>query len=379
MTKPSLLTLLAITLLAPLSSVTATANEWAVVPITRGDEPAITQSIAMEVGRELGRQGRSVWRPESARVIFERKISADPVALSEQSLQRWMDDSLAGLRKLALGERGAALEHLQSAVQMSRAALAYVNRDDARAQRVLDTCLYLVRALLEVGEPVDARQQAQECTLLAPSGTPQALMHPPAALALYEDARRQGAERSGKLIVESEKTGCTVRINGRPMGRTPFETSALRTGVYAVQVECGGGHPGRIHSASVGANTTRLGINTGIDGTVRTDPGLRLEYRANSPATVRIAAARSIARALPARWVILVSEPDADTIELDLVGEGGSQMGCARIQAGPLGLRSDSLTTAVRDVVAGNCRDASASNARVTTPSGAQSLFNSGN
>ena len=375
MTKTAPLITFALALLAPFSSVFATTNEWAVVPAAAGDVSVLTQNLVIEIGQELERQGRRVWPLKEATTLFERKVSAEPVALSDQALERWLEDSRAGIRTLALGQHEAALRHLRRASQMSRAALTALNREDERAQRVLDTCLFLVRALLETGEQAGAQDQARECAFLAPGAEPQDLLHPPAALALYDQARREGAEQTGKLIVDGDRKGCTVRINGRRAGRTPFETSNLSAGVYAIQVECDGQHPGRIHSARTGVGETRLRIDTSIDRIVRTDPMLRLDAPGQTGSTTREAAAHDIAHALPAQWVVLVSQLSSDTIELDLVSASASRMGCARIKLGTRGVRPDTLAIAVRNVIVGKCRDPSAVSAPAPKAPGTQSLF----
>ena len=374
MTKTAPLITFALALLAPFSSVFATTSEWAVVPAASGDLPVPMQNLVVEIGQELERQGRRVWPPTEATTLFERKVSAEPVALSDQALERWLEDSRAGIRTLALGQHEAALRHLRRASQMSRAALTALNREDERAQRVLDTCLFLVRALLETGEHAGAEDQARECAFLAPGGEPQDLLHPPTALALFEEARREGAVQNGKLVVDGDRKDCTVRINGRRVGRTPFETSNLNPGVYAVQVECNGQHPGRIYSARTGVGATRLRIDTSIDRIVRTDPMLRLDAPGEAGSTTREAAAHDIAAALPAQWVVLVSQLSSDTIELDLVGTSVSRMGCARIKLGTRGVVPDTLAITVRNVIAGKCRDPSAVNAPAPTAPGTQAL-----
>ncbi len=366
MIRTALLPTLALALLAPVGSVSATANDWAVVPAARGDVPIKVENLAIEIRRELERQGQRVWSPKKATTLFARKGSSEPVVLPRETLERWQEDSRAGIRTLALGEHEVALQHLRRASEMSRSAFASLNREEDRAQRVLDTCLFFVRALLEVGELGDARDQARECAFLSPSGEPQDLLHPPATLAVYEEARREGAEHAGSLVVDGERDGCTVRINGVRLGRTPFETSHLSTGVYAVQVECDEVHLGRVHFARIGVGATRLRVDTSIDRLVRTEPMLRLDYPEQSSVSSRKAAAHGIAQALPARWVVFVSQRSPNIIELDLVGDSASRMGCARLDADIRGVRSDALAIAIRNMIAGNCRDASAASSATT-------------
>jgi hypothetical protein len=335
-------------------------------------------AVVAEIGDELSRQGKRVLGAEVATTRFEQHSSSEPENLSDSELQKWLASSRAGIRYLALGEHGAAFEQLREAQDTSERSIVFLNRTPKHAQLVLDTCLYMVRTLLEIDRENEARAEAERCAFLSPAVEPKELMHPPAPLALLERARQEGARRTGSLLVDGNRTGCDVRINGAHLGKTPWETAKLVLGTHAVQVECDTGHRGRVHSVRLGTETTRLRIDSDIDRTVRTRPTLRVEYRNPSGPQMRKAAARGIARALPARWVLLVTRLDAETIELDVVGSTESRMRCARIDVGPKGVRSDALTVAIRNVIDGKCRSITASTTPAGSPAPPRLLFKPG-
>lgn len=342
----------------------STADEWVVVPASQGPMTPLMQRVTDEIGTELERRVGRVRSSPTATSEFERMSSTEPIRLSAPEVDRWVADSQAGLRHLALGEHQDALRYLERAEEFSRASLTFLNREESHAQRVLDTCLYMVRTLLEIGNESGARQRAHECAVIAPGTSPQELMHPPSTLALFQDAFRKGADSSRRLWVESDRDGCTVRINGVASGVTPLEWTATSDGTYAVQVECLKDEHGRVHTVHVRQGTTTLEVDSAVEETVRTEPMLRLQYRDRTSTDVRKSAALGVARALSARWVLLVSRLSPNQIVLDLIGDSQSHMGCARIEVEGDRIRSDLLLKAVRNVVEGRCGRASAWNPR---------------
>lgn len=305
----------------------AEASNWAVVPAANGEmSPSLKRAVA-EVRRELERQGKHVQpSPVAGSHSGDERLTTGGT-LTNDELKRWKEHSRAAVEELAKGNHAMALEHLERAKQLTRSAIEELNREPLRAQRVLDTCLYMVRALLETNDAVGARAHVAECVLLVPRGEPATLMHPPLVSALYERTRNAGRRNAASLLVESAPSGCGVRINGVLFGETPLETNELSKGDYAVQVECDGTRRGRIHPAKVGSETTKIFVDTPSD------------------------------RTQPARVVVLISLPSADMIELDLVTRTGIRQGCARVAATARGPSAKALSLAVRNLIDGKCQD----------------------
>ncbi|MBW1761278.1 MAG: PEGA domain-containing protein [Deltaproteobacteria bacterium] len=360
MNSPLLLVIITSLLLVYVPRASAEVSDWVVVPASDGEMPPFMERVVAGISRELERHGRHVWPSGTVVTRFEQRSSTGAAEVTDIELEKWARHSRAAIRHLARGNHAMALDHLERAEQLSRRATEELNQDKLRAQRVLDTCLYAVRALLETHDVAGAKAHAGECVLLVPRGEPATIMHPPLVLNLYEQARDAGREKSGSLIVESDPSGCDVRINGVRFGQTPLETNELAIGEYAVEVECDGTRRGRIHSAEIGSGTTRLFIDTRFDHAVRTEPILRLEYSKQRGSDWRVTDARAVAEVLAARMVVLVSALTANTIELDLVSRTGSRQGCARIVVTGRGPSTEALGLAVRKLVEGKCSDPSA-------------------
>ncbi len=347
----------------PMPGASAVDNEWAVIPATMGETTPVVARAVSAVRRELEHQGRRVWPSEAAGARFEHRGSSESAELPEEEIRRWSRHSLSGIRALAKGEHRAALRHLAQAEQMSRQATAELNRDSSRAQQMLDTCLYMVRALLETNDTAGAELHSTECALLVPYAEPAPLMHPPHVLAVYQAARSRGPDAGGNLLVESTPSGCNTRINGVLTGRTPLEATGLVAGDYGVQVECEGEQRGRVHPVIVGSATTKIRIDTQFDRSVRTKPILRLEYSKPPRHSWRAIDARAIAEMLPAQMVVVLSAPTPDSIAVGLVTRTGSRHGCGHITATADGLNSEELARAIHRLVDGQCGDLSASRA----------------
>lgn len=117
---------------------------------------------------------------------------------------------------------------------------------------MLDTCLYLVRALLETGDTAAAEREARGCRLLVPRVEPNELRHTPEVREVLGRVDvALAAEPRGRLSVRSEPSGCAVRLAGVEVGRTPLTLDDLPRGTYGVQVECEPRERGRVRRVEV--------------------------------------------------------------------------------------------------------------------------------
>jgi hypothetical protein len=251
------------------------------------------------------------------------------------------------------------LDLLDDVQELSHAAPEDLNREPARAQKALDTCLYMVRALLETGSKSLANRQAQACRQLVLVGEPTPRMHPPNVLQTLARIDEARAEQTGEIRVESKPSDCPVRINGVMLGNTPFEMKGLFPGRYRVQVECEPGHPSRVHRASVGFVRTDVFIDVGFDAVVRTRPLLHLRS-ADAPdkASKQITNAERIAELVPAGALLLMYATSASTVELDLLrGTPAERRALARITTGPEGPNAGDVALATRALIDGKCVD----------------------
>jgi len=277
------------------------------------------QPTVEQIDRELRRQGVGVWMPDRALAAFEARGSRPAAEISETQIDAWAAQSEDALRLLASGDRAAGLATLRDAHGFSHRALETLNRHPAGAQTVLDTCLYLLRALIETGDEPGATVQAKQCVQMVPLGEPSHHMHPPIVLDRYEAARAPGPEHASALLVESQPSECPLRVNGVLLGETPFELPDLYPGEYRVQVECQVGEPGRVHSVAVPRGHTSLFVFDRLDRAVRSDPILHLHYDEPTDTQQLVRDGRYVARTLPASAVVVASLDRDQTLLLRVV------------------------------------------------------------
>ncbi|MBT8467463.1 MAG: PEGA domain-containing protein [Deltaproteobacteria bacterium] len=343
--------------LCALPSALAQSEDWLILPTTVEYEAPWMQTTATELSRELRRQGVGVWPADRAVSAFRARGSAAPPIVSESRMEVWAARSQQALRELALGDSARALEGLEAAQEFARSNLVSLNRDTTGAQAVLDTCLYLLRALVESGDEDVAARQARECVRMAPSGTPSRQMHPPTVVEIYEEALTPGPARASTLLVESEPSNCPLRINGMLAGKTPFQLTDLYPGRYAVQVECEPNEPSPVHTVEVPRGSKSLFVFDRFDRSVRTTPLLHLRYE-DPPEPLRLARdARDVARALPASAVVVASATGPGVLELRVVTRTQAESAMVRIAMSATGPQTGAVVDGIAALLAGECRD----------------------
>ena len=194
-----------------------------------------------------------MWRADRASERFEVVGSAPAPTISQSDIDLWVERSRAAVRYLARADYKAARRELKAAQRLADRAAAELNREAARAQQVLDTCLFMVRAYVETKNDAEARKQARECRRLVPRVEPSAFRHTPEVRELLAEVDQEMAsEAPGTLEVQSTPSDCLVRINGVEFGRTPVSGIELPVGTYRMQVECEEDKRGRIHRVYFG-------------------------------------------------------------------------------------------------------------------------------
>ena len=343
--------------LCALPSAQAQSEDWLILPTTVEDDAPWMQATATKLNRELRRQGVGVWSADRAALAFQARGSAAPPLVSDSRVEVWAAGSQRALRELALGDYTTALGGLEAAQEFARINLVTLNRDPTRAQTVLDTCLYLLRALVETGDQGVAARQARECVRMVPSGTPTRQMHPPAVVELYEEAQTRGPARASTLLVESEPSNCPLRVNGVLAGNTPFQLTDVYPGRYAVQVECEPNTPSPVHTVEVPRGSTSLFVFNRFDRSVKTTPLLHLRYE-DPPEPLRLARdAREVVRALPASAVVVASATTLDVLELRVVTGTQAESAMVRIAMSATGPSDDAVVEAIAALLAGECWD----------------------
>ncbi|MGB5348876.1 MAG: PEGA domain-containing protein, partial [Polyangiales bacterium] len=309
----------------------ANGLRWLVVPALGGDARQGEQSADVEqlhsaaeaLRQELVIRGHSVWRADRASERFEVIGSAPAPRVSQSDIDRWVERSRAAVRYLARADYKAARRELKAAQRLADRAAAELNREAARAQQVLDTCLFMVRAYVETKNDAEARKQARECRRLVPRVEPSAFRHTPEVRELLAQVDEEMAtEAPGTLEVNSTPSDCLLRINGVEFGRTPVSGIELPVGTYRMQVECEDDKRGRIYRVGIASGPNLLEFDAALERAVRTRPVLHLQYTSHEAWLGRMDQAGEIGRVLGGANVLVLSDGGAGAVRLDLKASG---------------------------------------------------------
>jgi len=304
---------------------------WLVVPALGGasdgaDEGAGVEALhtsAEALRQELVLRGQSVWRADRASERFEVVGSAPAPHISQSDIDRWVERSRAAVRYLARADYKAARRELKAAQRLADRAAAELNREAARAQQVLDTCLFMVRAYVETKNGAEARRQARECRRLVPRVEPSAFRHTPEVRDLLAEVDEEMAsEAPGTLEVQSTPSDCLVRINGVGLGRTPLSDVELPVGAYRMQVECEKEQRGRIHRVGIVSGQNVFMFDVALERAVRTRPVLHLHYESPEAWGQRMDHAGQVGGILGGANVLVVSGLSTSVVRVDLNAEG---------------------------------------------------------
>jgi len=308
----------------------SSAERWLVLPVRvaepGGTGPASIDSIraaAEALRHELSVRRHAVWRADRASERYEVVGSSPAPEVSQSDIDRWVERSRAAVRYLARADYKAARRELRAAQRLADRAAEELNREAARAQQVLDTCLFMVRAYVETKNGAEARRQARECRQMVPRVEPTAFRHTPEVRALLAEVDADiASEAPGTLVVTSTPADCLARINGVGLGRTPLSGIELPVGTYRIQVECEEGRRGRIHRVAVRSGDNAFAFDVALEHAVRTQPVLHLDYASSDPWDERMTHAARIARTLGGASVLVVSGVDASELRIDLQADG---------------------------------------------------------
>lgn len=356
-------------LLAVLGSVLVASNvsaqaesRWLIVPSSPGARHDWTDEAAERMRQALVEEEVGVWPRDVASQRFEQHASRPPTVLSQSELERWSTLSNAGVNELAEANYDDARQSLETALNISEEAIEELNRNPERARTVFDTCLYMVRAVLETESERRARSVARDCRRLVPRAEPSPYMHPPAVTDLLGEIDALQARQSGELRIASEPTGCPARLNGVLLGETPVAIGNLFPGEYRLQVECASAERGRVHLVTVGAGRASRVVDARFDRVVETRPALRLRYQnANEEQIHRESDARRVADEVSASTFVTLFMPKQNTLEIRRTDTRGSQTkapaALVRIELDPERPARADFAAAARALVAGECTD----------------------
>ncbi|HEX6241858.1 MAG TPA: PEGA domain-containing protein, partial [Polyangiales bacterium] len=235
--------------------------------------------------------------------------SRTPLTATDSDLDILAKQAREALQHVAFGRTAAAEKSVREVIVRAERTLESLNRETARARQILDACLSLVRGALHDGKREEALEHAMRCRRLVPDLAPSEAAHPANVVGVLAEAddllRRM---RTGKLSVSSlPDTACSVYLNGRHLGTTPFVLDRAAPGEYRVQVECASGKAGRVHTVQLGDEPVTLAVDTAFDRAVFSDPRLWLGYETERAARARaVEHAIAIGREVRAEDVVLL-------------------------------------------------------------------------
>jgi hypothetical protein len=321
------------------------ASSFVVLPVTRNDERLDElRRRSVELEEELAARGFERVPHESAATHFQERHSREPRSFAADDLEVLLRESELARRAAAARENAEAKRYAERVQQRVADRLESANSDDAVARAYFAACWAQVRALVNENDAQAALGVGRRCVAEMPDLAPRLRDHPPSVMRIFE---RVTSELSGPnaavLEVDSTPPGCRVLIDGRPTTTTP---SRLRVPVdqrYALQVDCGGAVPPRVHELVSRSTPTVLAVDAMFERAVRTTDGtLRLVYESeNDPATD--AHARAVAQVLEVDEVFLLIGAERGALRIQRLGGKSQTMADARLEG--------VLSTAVNDLL----------------------------
>lgn len=283
---------------------------YLVLPVTRADEHLDElAAFAAEVDSSLLQQGREHLPFASAASAFEERHSQEPQPVTKEDIDLLYSESKLAATANVNRRYQEALEHARQIPAHLSDVTVSLNRSAENAREYFKGCVSSVRALVASQNLEQATSTARECRAAVPDLKPTSDFAPPPVMKIFEQIEKE--KRDSMLIVESQPAGpsCTVFLEGRPLGPTPFRMGATVGDRYRVQVRCGEALPARVHTATVRATPTRVVIDTHFDMAVQTSGDiLRLVYEQIDASTVPHDAL-AVAEALGITDVVLVDKP----------------------------------------------------------------------
>jgi hypothetical protein len=286
-----------------------------VVPYGAPDLGAALQATSM-LEAELSNERAALIPLHDARDRFTAR-SRPPQTASDSDLDVLAREARQAIEHVAFGRTAAAQKSVREVIARAERTLESLNRETGTARHILDACLSLVRSTLQAGKRDLALEQATRCRRLVPDLVPSETAHPANVVGVLAEAdnllRRM---RIGNLTVHSApESNCSVYLNGRHLGTTPFQLDRAAAGDYRVQVECNRSFA-RVHIVQLGDQAASLLVDTQFDRAVASDPRLLLHYENNTAAREQVIAhGVQLGREVHADDVLLVSI-DGDRADL---------------------------------------------------------------
>ncbi len=297
----------------------STHARWLLVSSRTVRQRAIPRRLERNLAQALRQRGIYVLAGHEAKSIFAKKHSRQARQAREADLAYIEKHTQAALEHVAQGHADRTRQAAMKVMRRAKQALESLNRQTVVAQQVQNSCLYLARAMLDQGNRDAALKHMAQCRSLVPDLRPSLKDHPPHVMRLVDEAELALATQAhGALKVSSTPSGCSVMINGRRVGASPYIATQLPQGHYRLQVACGGKHPSRVHPVHLGSKNQQVHIDARFEKRLRTRKGITLRYASSAQENrYRLCDALRIAKTLQATSVVLITVLNKQHLRLD--------------------------------------------------------------
>lgn len=327
------------------------APSWVVVVATTN--PADTERTAgsmLNASAVLQSAGNQVVEPAQAASTAEAEISQPFEPAPEGLDERVGQVAESVLEMVAFGDNENALARAEPVLAELDSHLAALGRNDRSAVDILNLCLYIARARLQLDQAAEARRQVHVCARLVPDLPVDERVHPPQIRNLVSEVRNEIEGSSSVLAIQaapSDPGSCIIRVNGRRLGTAGGVRRALPPGSYAVQAECDPARAGRLHPVVVAEGApTRLVVNAQLSERLDTRPVLSLTYRSSVELQASVAGdVARLANTVGANHVLAAVDDGRSLVfRTYVVRAGGARVARTQAQPRPLVLNEAVLT-----------------------------------
>ncbi|MEM6961222.1 MAG: hypothetical protein AAF550_05700, partial [Myxococcota bacterium] len=212
---------------------------------------------------------------------------------------------------------------------------------DFEVRRLLDWCLLIPRYRQAQGDPNAAGEEAARCVSEFVGAEPSDVFHPPSVRQLWSRAwQALQSERSARLRVETDRSGCHAKINGVVAGSVPLTVGRLTPGAVYVRLVCDDGRESKVYRSELQSGENWLKVSFSLEKSLRMRPQVHLAYSGLPEAADRVADhALQLAQWLGVEQFALLTHA-GDEVFLEHVEVSTGQRS-ARIQLSKQQLRED--------------------------------------
>ena len=353
----------------------APSPRWLLVVVSHDDQhqQAATQTSQM-VERHMMAMGFPIYAGVRASDWFASNLSKPHRTLGASEHARLKPCVDGTLRQIVDGNQKRASQTAEECLAPIDKDLDAYNDDAETATQVYNICLLKVRALLEEGKADQAYRYSLKCRRLVPDAKPSTHLHPPEVVALVMQADSDlHTQPHSTLNVRSSEPSCTVFLNGRRAGQSPFRSGPLPGGSYSVKLQCPYTGESRVHRVHLGADPVTIRIDQRFDRSLTTD-GASVGLSYNTLGAVRSLLLQDLAmlaQRIHASEVFIVTAETPDLVRLDRYVPARNEIVASvwlRLKDQPSETINDALDLAMNALIHERSLDLSAGHVMETSP-----------